>query len=165
MRSSLGVRLVFADGALRSLLREMKAGNVAGFLLDQYTAPEEGGAWIDFGGLPATVSNGVALLARRFHAPVYLGFPYARKDGHYDIRLPPAMHAQPEESDTAFTQRIVNALLRHIRRHPSQWMLMYPRWARIPPGVSAAGYPFYAEPARVPGAGVQGSGKAHLAEL
>lgn len=144
VRSALGVRLVFADGALRALLREMKAGNVAGFVLDQYTAPEEGGTWVDFGGLPATVSNGVALLARRFQAPVYLGFPYARKNGRYDLRVPEAMRPGPEETDTAFTQRIVNGMVRHIRRHPSQWMLMYPRWARVPPGAKAAEFPFYA---------------------
>ena len=148
MRSALGVRLVFADGALRALLREMKAGNVSGFVLDQYTAPEEGGVWVDFGGLPATVSNGVALLARRFRAPVYVGIPYARKSGRYDIHVPPALRPEPDESDTAFTQRIVNVLVRHIRRHPSQWMLMYARWARIPPGASAARYPFYAVPMR-----------------
>lgn len=146
MRSALGVRLVFADGALRSLLREMKAGNVSGFVLDQYTAPEEGGVWIDFGGLPATVSNGVAMLSRRFCAPVYVGIPYARKNGRYDIVVPPALRPEPEESDAAFTQRIVNVLVRHIRRHPSQWMLMYPRWARIPPGGGATRFPFYAAP-------------------
>ena len=148
MRSALGVRLVFAGGALRALLKELRAGNVAGFVLDQHTAPEEGGVWIDFAGLPAAVSNGVALLSRRFDAPVYLGIPYARKDGRYDIRVSPAMRAAPAESDAAFTQRIVNGLLRHIRRHPSQWMLMYPRWAHIPPGADAARFPFYAHPMR-----------------
>jgi KDO2-lipid IV(A) lauroyltransferase len=148
MRSALGVRLVFADGALRVLLREMKAGHVAGFVLDQNTAPRDGGVWVDFGGLPATVSNGVALLSRRFQAPVFLGFPYARKDGRYDMRVSPVMRPEPAESDTAFTQRIVHELLRHIRRHPSQWMLMYPRWDEIPPGTPGTGFPFYARPLR-----------------
>ncbi len=144
LRAVLGVRLVFADGALRALLREMKAGNVAGFVLDQYTAPAEGGIWVNFGGLPATVSNGVALLSRRFQAPVYLVFPHGRCDGTYDFRFLPALRSEPGEEDAAFTQRIVDGLVRHIRRHPSQWMLMYPRWSRIPPGASAEGFPFYA---------------------
>ena len=149
MRGALGVRLVFADGALRALLKEMKAGNVGGFVLDQYTAPNEGGVWVDFGGLPATASNGVAVLARRFHAPVYLGFPYARKNGRYDVRVSPEMRPELDEPDAAFTQRIVNVMMGHIRRHPSQWMLMYPRWLRIPPGASAEGFPFYAWPTPV----------------
>ena len=144
LRSVLGVRLVFADGALRVLLREMRAGGIAGFVLDQYTAPNEGGVWVDFGGLPATVSNGVALLSRRMHAPVFLGFPHARKDGRYDVSCSSAMRPDPDETDEAFTQRIVNTLLHTIRRHPSQWMLMYPRWSRIPPGSSGDGFPFYA---------------------
>ena len=144
MRSALGVRLVFADGALRSLLKELKAGNAGGFVLDQYTAPNEGGIWVNLGGLPATVSGGVALLSRRFQAPVFLGFPYARKNGRYDVRVSPAMRLAPEESDAAFTQRLVDGLYRHIRRHPSQWMLMYARWSRIPAGAPAEKYPFYA---------------------
>ncbi|MEI6210425.1 MAG: lysophospholipid acyltransferase family protein [bacterium] len=146
LRRSLGVRLVYADGALRALMKELKTGHVAGFVLDQYTSPAEGGVWVDFGGLPATVSNGVALLARRFQAPVFLGFPYARKNGRYDMRVSEAMRPAPEESDAAFTQRIVHGMLRHIRRHPSQWMLMYPRWECIPTGAPAAAYPFYARP-------------------
>lgn len=150
LRSTLGVRLVFAEGALRALLKEMRAGNVPGFLLDQFTAPEEGGVWVDFAGLPATVSNGVALLARRFQAPVYLGFPLARKNGRYDLLVSPALRPAAGETDAAFTQRMVNALMHRIRRHPSQWMLMYPRWARIPPGAPAAKYPFYAVPVREP---------------
>jgi KDO2-lipid IV(A) lauroyltransferase len=144
LRSVLGVRLVFADGALRVLLRELRAGGIAGFVLDQYTAPNEGGVWVDFGGLPATVSNGAAMLSRRMNAPVFLGFPHARKDGRYDVACSPAMRPGADETDEAFTQRIVNALLHTIRRHPSQWMLMYPRWQRIPPGSSGEGFPFYA---------------------
>ena len=146
LRCTLGVRLVFAEGALRPLLRELRAGHVAGFLLDQYTAPEEGGVWVDFGGLPAAVSNGVALLSRRTHAPVILVFPHCRKHGRYDFYGSAALHPGADESDVAFTQRIVNGLVRTIRRHPSQWMLMYKRWSEIPPGAPAARYPFYARP-------------------
>jgi lauroyl/myristoyl acyltransferase len=50
------------------------------------------------------------------------------------------------ETDTAFTQRITNELVRIFKRYPSQWMLMYPRWMRIPPGVPAEGFPFYSKP-------------------
>jgi len=149
LRSALGVRLVFADGALRALLKELKAGNIPGFVLDQHTSPREGGVWVDFGGLPATASNGVAFLARKFQAPVYLGFPYARKNGRYDVRVAPVMRPAPDESDAAFTQRLINTMLIHIRRHPSQWMLMYPRWLWIPPGAPAAGFPFYSRPTSV----------------
>lgn len=146
LRSSLGVRLVYKDGALRALIHELRAGHVAGFVLDQYTNPAGGGVWVDFGGLPASISNGVALLSRRFQAPVFLGFPYARKNGRYDMRVSAAMRPAPDESDAVFTQRIAHGLLYHIRRHPSQWMLMYPRWERIPTGASAADFPFYSRP-------------------
>lgn len=144
LRSALGVRLVFADGALRALLKEMKAGHVAGFVLDQYVSPDEGGVWVDFGGRPALVSGGAALLARRFQAPICFGFPYARKDGIYDLVVPPPLQVRPGESDQDLTQRITNVLIRQIRRHPSQWMLMYPRWSRYPAGDDPSRFPFYA---------------------
>jgi lauroyl/myristoyl acyltransferase len=153
LRSALGVRLVFADGALRALLKEMKGGHVAGFVLDQHTSAKHGGVWVDFGGRPAMVSSGVALLARRFQAPVYFGFPYARKDGRYDIYVPPPLRPLPGESDTELTQRIVHVLMRHIRRHPSQWMLMYPRWSRYPLGADPSQYPFYARVQKAPATG------------
>jgi KDO2-lipid IV(A) lauroyltransferase len=165
LRSALGVRLVFADGALRVLLKEMKGGHVAGFVLDQHTSEQKGGVWVDFGGRPAMVSSGVALLARRFHAPVYFGFPYARKDGRYDIHVPPPLRPLPGESDTQLTQRIVNVLLRHIRRHPSQWMLMYPRWSRYPLGDDPARFPFYARVQSPPAAAdlpTEPQGGAHV---
>jgi len=146
LRCTLGVRIVFAEGALRHLLRDLRNGCVAGFLIDQHTDPEEGGVWVDFAGLPATVSNGVALLARHTHAPVILIFPYARKNGRYDFFGSEKLVPGPDESNLDFTQRITNGLVRVIRRHPSQWMLMYRRWAEIPPEAPKERYPFYARP-------------------
>ena len=146
LRTTLGVKVVFADGALRPLLKTLKDGGVAGFLLDQYTAPHEGGGWVDFGGLPGCVSGAVALLSRRTGAPVWIVYPLARKDGRYEFRCAPTMQLAEGETDTAFTQRITNELVRIFKRYPSQWMLMYPRWMRIPPGVPAEGFPFYSKP-------------------
>ena len=114
------------------------------------------------GGLPAAVSNGVALLSRRTQAPVILGFPHCRRSGRYDFYGPAPMRPAADETDAAFTQRIVNGLVHTIRRHPSQWMLMYRRWAEIPPDAPAAGYPFYARRVRVrhsPFPGARASGK------
>ena len=148
VRCALGVRVVFVEGALRSLLRELRAGNVAGFLVDQQTLPKEGGVWVDFGGLPAAVTNGVAVLSRHTAAPVFLAFCRACRDGHYRVTGSAAMRAAPDETDAAFTQRIVNGLLRTFRRHPSQWMLMYKYWDNVAPGDDFERYPFYAGPRR-----------------
>jgi len=144
LRRTLGVQVVFAEGALRPLLKHLHGGGAAGFLVDQYTPLDQGGVWVDFGGLPAAVSNAVALLARRTGAAVFLIFPMARHDGRYDFHISGALHPLPEESDVAFTQRIINGLVRAIRRHPSQWMVMYPRWDEIPAGARKADFPFYA---------------------
>jgi len=144
LRRTLGVEVVFAEGALRPLLKHLHGGGVAGFLVDQYTSPKQGGVWVDFAGLPASVSNAVAQLSRRTHAAVFLVFPLARRDGRYDFRVSGGLNPLPDESDVAFTQRIIHGLVRMIRRHPSQWMVMYPRWDDIPPGAEGMAFPFYA---------------------
>jgi KDO2-lipid IV(A) lauroyltransferase len=146
LRCALGVRVVFAEGALRVLLRELRAGSVAGLLIDQHTPEEQGGVWVDFGGLPAAVSKGVAVLARHTGAPVYLAFCRARRDGRFLVSGSEALRPRPDEDDAAFTQRIANGIVRAIRRHPSQWMVMYKRWEAIAPGADPGRYPFYARP-------------------
>jgi KDO2-lipid IV(A) lauroyltransferase len=143
LRTTLNVRVVFAEGALRPLLKHLREGGSAGLLIDQYTSPKQGGVWVDFAGLPAPVTNAAAQLARRTEATVFLIFPLARRDGRYDFVISAAMRPTPEESDAAFTQRMIDGLLRMIRRHPSQWMAMYPRWDTIPAGAEKLPYPFY----------------------
>ena len=150
-RCALGGRVVFPEGALRVMLKELRAGGVVGFLLDQHTGPHEGGLWVDFGGLPATVSGGPALLARRAPSPVLLVTVRAFKNGRYVLASCARMCLAENETDTAFTQRMIDGLVRAVRRHPSQWMLMYRRWTPVAPGDDPTRYPFYAKfrPARV----------------
>lgn len=153
LRRTLGVKVVFDEGALRVLLKELRQGGMAGFVVDQDTAIREGGVWVDFAGLPATVTNGVAVLSRHTQAAVFLIFPHTRPNGRYDFFGEGPLMAEPDETDTAFTQRITHGLLRRIRRHPSQWLLMYPRWSVVPDGDSCERFPFYARRAsRRPGA-------------
>ena len=68
----------------------------------------------------------------------------AYADGSYRLRHVATIAPVPGESVEALTARATAALTSRIVRHPSQWLLMYKRWKRVPPGDDRSRYPFYA---------------------
>lgn len=150
LRSLIGQRIVPADGALRPLMHALKHGVSIGLLIDQHTHVWEGGAWVDFFGVPAGLSLAPAALSRRLGAPVVFGWSRPLKDGRYRIELGGLFPLDPAASDQDRAQQIADAFERVIRRHPSLWCLNYRRWRYVRPGDDRARYPFYAREARAP---------------
>lgn len=146
LRRQLGQQIVMSDGAIRGLLRALRAREWVALLLDQATDPYQGGVWVDFLGLPASVSAAAARLALKLEAPVGVIFAQALPHGRYRCRLLGACEGHGDGDAAALTQRIAALLAAAIRRHPGQWLTMYKRWKRWPPGHDGAGYPFYASP-------------------
>jgi len=144
IRGKTGLGIVPAHGALRRLLREIREGGSPALILDQATPPEEGGVYLDFFGLPASISSAAALLSQRAGIPVRPLFCRLEADNCYRSYCLPAISPAEGESLQVFSSRIVAELEAEIRRHPQCWMWMYKRWKRIPDGRSADGYPFYA---------------------
>ncbi len=145
-RSSLGQKIVMADGAVRRLMRALRAGDFVALLLDQHVDTSEGGVWVDFFGLPVAVSNVAGRLSVHDARPVAVCFAQAYPDGHYRLRLLGECTVQSGDDPAAVTQRIMKWLEQGIRRFPSQWLLCYKRWKRWPPGADASQYPDYARP-------------------
>ncbi len=146
LRRQLGQQIVMSDGAMRGLLRALRAREWVALLLDQATDPYQGGVWVDFLGLPASVSAAAARLSLKLDAPIGVIFAQALPHGRYRCRLLGTCDNGGGGDAAALTQRIAALLTAAIRRHPGQWLLMYKRWKRWPPGHDGAGYPFYASP-------------------
>ncbi len=116
------------------LVRALRRGRVAGFLIDQdIDAP---GAFVLFFGHPAWTPVGAALLALRTGVPVVPGFATRLPDGRMQLRFePPLPHPDTgtlEERASLLTARLTERIEAQIRSHPSQWVWMHKRWKRRP---------------------------------
>jgi KDO2-lipid IV(A) lauroyltransferase len=97
------------------------------------------GAFVDFFGLPACTSDGVARIARATRSPVVPAFMV--REGHtvrHRITVLPVLEmvtsGDREESVVENTQRMTAAIELMIRRHPDHWNWIHRRWKTRPPG-------------------------------
>ena len=146
VRQATGQKLVERRGAVRSLLKELRGGGTVALVLDQNTAPEEGGVFVDFFGSPVPVSAAGAALAAKTGAGIVLVFCVPEARGRYRVSALPRMHVKLGDPDAIRegTRALARGIEAEIRRHPGQWLWTYKRWKYIPRGVPREKYPFYA---------------------
>ncbi len=152
-----GLRIIFSRGAARTAIKLLKAGWSIGLLIDQNTRVRNGGAFIDFFGLPVASSLSPAVLKRYCDAhdiPAVLlyGTSIRCADGrvHATVEELPRPFAEYAD-DRAVVQEIMNMSERYIRKNPEQYLWLYKRFQHIPPDAPAElrrRYPYYAS---VPG--------------
>lgn len=147
VRESTGVSIIPAHGAVKGMVRALRAGRLVGILMDQNTRPSDGGTFVDFFGLPATVSRAPSRLARKLDADIIVATFVRRADGLYFLSTKLPRRAVDYESEQALTQALIDANEELIRQYPEQYVWLYKRWRYIPtecdPDV-AARFPYYA---------------------
>ncbi len=144
MRSSM---VTVADRAIgqsirtASRARSLKVlgdSGTVGILMDHNAIPEES-VFVDFFGIPASTSSGLARVALRTDAAVVPGFlSWDEGRRKYRLRFHPAVElirTGNEESDvlenTALLTRVIED---HIRPYPDQWLWLHKRWKTRPAG-------------------------------
>lgn len=149
VRGTSGQNIIPQQGAVRQLLRALRADSKIAILLDQNTLPSEGGVWVPFFGLPVPVSAAGAMLGLKTGALFFFGFCLAQPDGRYRC-ISSGSFTPPVGDDPAaieqLTRRIAVELEQVVRAHPGQWLWSYKRWKYVAPGTERAQYPFYAKP-------------------
>ncbi len=122
----------------RAILKVLGDGGTVGILSDQNTAIEEG-VFVDFFGIPASTTSGLARIALRTDAsvvPGFLSWDAARRI--YRLGFEPAVglaRTGDEEADVReCTARFTQVIERHVRAHPDQWLWVHKRWKTRPPG-------------------------------
>jgi KDO2-lipid IV(A) lauroyltransferase len=142
LRRSTGQVIQQSSGALRELLRVLKAGGKVGLVMDQNTRVESGGLFVNFWGLPVPVSKAPAFLALRTKGNVSIGYCLPQEKGRYRIYMDalPSFEKVTVEEGTAL---ILAEIEKVIRKYPGQWLWMYKRWKHVPEGDDGARYPFY----------------------
>ncbi len=122
----------------RSILRILGDGGTVGILSDHNTVLEES-VFVDFFGIPASTTSGLARIALRTDAavvPGFLSWDSARRK--YRLRFEPAIELArtgDEENDVREnTARFTKAIEDYVRAFPDQWLWVHKRWKTRPPG-------------------------------
>ena len=118
-------------------------------LVDQNTPLEEGGAYVSFFGLPATISRAPAVLARRLGLEVVAAACLRTESGFRMVTVPLPMPVSAYADDQSLLQAIIAANEALVRAHPEHYVWTYRRWRYVPDDCQPdlrARYPFYAKP-------------------
>lgn len=129
----------------RAILKVLGQGGTVGILADVNTILEEG-VFVNFFGIPASTTSGLARIALRTDAAVVPGFLFWDEQRRkYRLRFEPAVELSrtgDEEADVREnTARFTRMIEEQVRSHPEQWLWVHKRWKARPPGEKPL-YPF-----------------------
>lgn len=138
LRSGGGTRLFRKQEAARAVLRALKERAIVVLPLDQNQS-RRAGVFVDFFGVPASTSDGLARIALRTDAPIFPVFLV--RDGasarHRIVFLPRVEFPVMADRDSAareLTQRCTAVLESMIRTYPDHWLWTHKRWRTRPLG-------------------------------
>lgn len=131
---------------LGDMVRHLRGGGLVAILCDQ--VPETQGVWLRFFGRPALTALAPAELAVKYGLVVITGFGTIQPDGSIRVELEEEI---PPGTPAEMMQHCNDRLEARVRRHPEQWLWMYPRWREMP------GAPARPEPIPAPVAPGDGS--------
>jgi KDO2-lipid IV(A) lauroyltransferase len=141
LRSRFGSRSINKKESAKAMLRILQKNEFLGILID-LNAQEHEGVFVDFFGVPASTTTGVAKLALRTKSVVLSGFPVWQKDKKRyvlkignPIELPDTGDA--EENIKILTQRMTAKIEEFVRQYPDQWLWVHKRWHTQPKGEKA----------------------------
>ena len=140
-----GNRPIEKNQSARTILGVLREGGTVGILADHNTSPEEG-VFVNFFGIPASTTTGVARIALRTDAAVLPGYLcWDENLRKYRLRFEPTVELArtgDEQKDILEnTQRFTRVVEEYARAHPDQWLWVHKRWNNRPPGEKPI-YPF-----------------------
>jgi KDO2-lipid IV(A) lauroyltransferase len=133
-REAGGIRTIPKDKAGKELLDLLKAGWIAGILMDQ--SPRTNGIPTTFFGQPCWSTIGPAMMAQRSQVPVCFVTLLRQPDHSYHLRVHPPLALEftgsIRQDLLANTQRIQDAFEAIVRAQPDQWLWLHRRWKGRP---------------------------------
>ena len=130
IRGRTGNSVIYRNGTIRRVMRELQAGRGVAVLIDQHILSRDAIS-VEFFQHAAATTPAVAALALRTGAPVIPVFALPLPDGRFrmiyehPVEPPPADSPDPVRE---FTQRCTDVLEMYVRRHPELWLWMHRRW-------------------------------------
>ena len=131
-------RLIEKRESARSILGALARNETIGILADQNTLIDEG-VFVDFFGIPASTTAGIARIALHSQAPVVPAFcVWDAPAERYRILYVPALEflvtGDTDKDVQAATQEMALVIERVVRAYPEQWLWIHRRWKTRPPG-------------------------------
>ena len=129
----------------RAMLKVLGAGGTVGILSDHNTSLDEG-VFVNFFGIPASTTSGLARIALHTDAAVVPGFlRWDERKAKYRLQFGAAVElvrSGDNEADVREnTARFTRVIEDYVRAQPEQWLWVHKRWKTRPPGEKAI-YPF-----------------------
>jgi KDO2-lipid IV(A) lauroyltransferase len=129
IRTSTGNTVIYRQGALRKMLRELGQNEGVAILIDQHLHSDT--VSVDFFGRRAATTSALAALAIRTGASVIPSFSMPLPSGRYRLVYERPVTLPPEDAPDAvatLTQRCTDVLEMYVRRDPHLWLWMHRRW-------------------------------------
>jgi KDO2-lipid IV(A) lauroyltransferase len=129
---------IFKNESARLMLRILKEAGTVGILADQNTMREEG-VFVDFFGVPACTTTGIARVALHTGAAVVPGYAvWDQSLKKYRLRFEPPLElvrtGDAEGDIVENTRRFAKVTEEIIRKYPEQWVWVHARWKTRPQG-------------------------------
>jgi KDO2-lipid IV(A) lauroyltransferase len=133
-----GNEAIDKNRSARAILKVLGEGGTVGILADINTILQEG-VFVNFFGVPACTTSGLARIALRTDAavvPVFLIWDERLRKYRLRFEAPVELtRTGDEEADVLEnTARFTRILEDQIRKHPDQWLWVHKRWKTRPPG-------------------------------
>jgi KDO2-lipid IV(A) lauroyltransferase len=137
-RGVSGNQPIFKNESARTMLKILKDTGTVGILADQNTMPSEG-VFVDFFGVPACTTSGIARVALHTDAAVVPGYAvWDEALQKYRLRFEPPLElirtGDAERDIQENTQRFAKVTEEIIRNYPEQWVWVHARWKTRPKG-------------------------------
>lgn len=143
MRTRTGNTVIYRQGAVRRVLKQLAAGEGVAMLIDQHMHGPDA-IWVNFFERPAATTSTLAAIALRTGAvvvPVFaLPLPGGRFRFVYESPVEPPAGDGPD-AVREFTQRCTDVLEMHVRRRPELWLWMHRRWRDAPTPETSGMFP------------------------
>ena len=136
LREIRGQKVLKKHGSIRGVLSLLKSGQRLGIIVDQ-NAPVDN-VFVDFLGMKAAVTRGVASLALKTGCAILPGYSYRASNSHRHVVVAGDPIEIPEDGSheekiRKITEQYTAVLEGWIREHPEQWLWIHNRWKTRPP--------------------------------
>lgn len=137
-RCRSGNQPIDKNRAARAMLKVLADAGTVGILADHNTSLDEG-VFVDFFGVPASTTSGLARIALRTDAAIVPGFLCWDENAQkYRLQFGPAVElirsGNEDEDVHANTQQFTRIIEKYVRAHPEQWVWIHKRWKTRPAG-------------------------------